>query len=199
MRPLLPVSLLLLTLCACSGGELVGIHVNLANDGSGIVTTRALMQLEDPIDAETRAKGVTWEVRAGLVSSQGSFDQIASLQLGDGEVTFSPQLNGDRPGLRVTVQRGKNCKWVSALVPDQAARELMAKAYDPTGRTKEIGDVLRLEIAAPGNVITSGVLPTGRGVAADRDGNKATLLLPVRTARQEGEAFVWDISWLRKD
>ena len=80
-----------------------------------------------------------------------------------------------------------------------ALRQLLSKAYDPTGRTKEIGDVLRLEIAAPGNVITSGVLPTGRGVAADRDGNKATLLLPVRTARQEGEAFVWDISWLRKD
>ena len=42
----------------------------------------------------------------------------------------------------------------------------MAQAYDPTGRTKEIGDILRLEVAAPTNVITSGVLPTGRGVEA---------------------------------
>ena len=74
----------------------------------------------------------------------------------------------------------------------------MAKAYDPTGRTDEIGDVLRIEVAAPGPVITSGVLPTGRGVDVDRDGRKAILLLPVATMLEEGDAFIWDISWLRK-
>ena len=200
--PLLPTvlltALLLATLSACSGGELVGVHIKLASDGSGIVTTRALMQLEQSTDAESRAKGVSWQIRAGLVSSQGTFTQISTVQLGDGEVTFAPQLDSDRPGLRVTIARGPKSKWVTALVPDQAEREKMAQAYDPTGSTKEIGDILRLEVAAPTNVITSGVLPTGRGVEADRDGLKATLLLPVRTALAEGEAFTWDISWLRK-
>ena len=43
------------------------------------------------------------------------------------------------------------------------------------------------------------MLPTGRGVQADRDGSKATLLMPVRTAIESGDAFVWDISWLRKN
>lgn len=186
-------------LTSCSGGELVGVHLTLSKDGSGTITTRALMPSSQTSPAETRAKGVTWDVRAALVSSQGSFDAIGSVSLGDGEVTFAPQLDGDRPGLRVMLQRGPNCKWIEALVPDEAARKRMAKAYDPSGRTKEIGDVLRIEIAAPGSVITSGVLPTGRGVQADRDGNNAVLLLPVRTALKDGNPFAWDISWLRQN
>ena len=34
---------LALALCSCSGGELVGVHVLLQKDGSGHVTTRALV------------------------------------------------------------------------------------------------------------------------------------------------------------
>jgi hypothetical protein len=190
------LSLLLVSLLsACSGGELVGVHIKLDANGSGTITTRALMPLEQAVDAETRAKGVKWSVRAGLVASQGQFDQIGEVTLGEGAVTFSPQLDGDRPGLRVTLKRGN---WVAQLAPGKARRKEMAKAYDPTGRTDEIGDVLRIEVAAPGPVITSGVLPTGRGVDVDRDGRKAILLLPVATMLEEGDAFIWDISWLRK-
>jgi len=188
--------LLVSLLAACSGDELVGVHVKLDATGSGTITTRALMPISQATAAEGSAKGVNWSIRAGLVSSQGSFDQIGGVTLGDGDVTFSPQLDTDRPGLRVTFKRGPNCKWVNQLVPGKKQREQMAGAYDPTGRTKEIGDVLRLEVQAPGQVITSGVLPTGRGVSVDRDGKKAILLLPVRTALEEGDAFVWDISWL---
>ncbi|MFT4511730.1 MAG: hypothetical protein ACI91B_000411 [Planctomycetota bacterium] len=200
MRTSSILSLLLLTsLCACSGGELVGVHLTLDADGSGTMTTRALMPIAKATDAENRAKGVNWTIRAGLVSSQGTFSEVGTVTLGDGEVTFSPQLDGDRPGLRVNIQRGPGAKWIETLVPDQKTRKEMAKAYDPSGRTKEIADVLRFEVVAPGNVITSGVLPTGRGVQADRDGLKATLLLPARTALEAGDAFVWDISWLRKN
>lgn len=188
--------LLLSILCACSGGELVGVHVKLAADGSGTVTTRALMPLGTATETETQANGVKWEVRAGLVSSQGQFDAISDLELGEHEVTFSPQLDGDRPGLRITLKRGAKTKWIRSLAPSQDQRKLMAQAYDPTGRTKQVGDILRLEIAAPGKVITSGVLPSGRGVEADREGSRATLLLPVRTALEEGDSFIWDISWL---
>tara|TARA_R110002072_G_scaffold299403_5_gene474937 strand:+ start:21856 stop:22458 length:603 start_codon:yes stop_codon:yes gene_type:complete len=190
--------LLLSSLCACSGSELVGVHVKLAADGSGTITTRALMPIDKATDAENRSKGVNWTIRAGLTSSQGTFSEVGTVTLGDGEVTFSPQLEGDRHGMRIHIQRGPKTKWIETLVPDQKMRQEMAKAYDPTGRTKEIGEVLRFEVAAPGNVITSGVLPTGRGVQADRDGKKATLLLPVRTAVEDGDAFVWDISWLGK-
>lgn len=190
---------LLLATTACSGGELVGVHVALAKDGSGTVTVRSLAPQDKATAAEAAAKGASWQVRAALVSSQGRFDKIADLKLADGEISFSPQLDGERPGLRVTVRRGPTVRWLGQLTPEKGTRETLAKAYDPTGRTREIGDVVRLEVEAPGQVITSGVLPTGRGVEADRDGAKAILLLPVRTAREAGDDFVWDISWLKKD
>lgn len=188
--------LLVSLLAACSGDELVGVHVKLDANGSGTITTRALMPVTQATAAETNAKGVAWKIRAGLISSQGTFDQIGGVTLGDGDVTFSPQLDNDRPGLRVTLKRGPECNWVKQLVPGLEQRKQFAGAYDPTGRTREIGDVLRLEVQAPNQVITSGVLPTGRGVSVDRDGKKAILLLPVRTAMEKGDVFVWDISWL---
>ena len=197
MRTSSILSLLLVSLlCACSGGELVGVHVKLATDGTGTITTRALMPIATATETETQASGINWQVRAGLVSSQGRFDAISDVKLGANEVTFAPQLEGERPGLRVTLNRGPERKWVRSLAPAREQRKGMAKAYDPTGRTKQVGDVLRLEIEAPGNVITSGVLPSGRGVEADREGSRATLLLPVRTALEEGDSFVWDISWM---
>jgi len=201
MRSPASLSFLLLivlsALCSCGGGELVGVHVDLAADGSGTLTLRTLSAVEEQPDAAKRTKGAKWNLHAGLISSQGSFAKVGELDLADGDVTFAPQLDSDRPGLRVTLKRGEGTRWVSLLTPDRAARKKLAKAYDPTGRTNEIGDVLRLEIQVPGKVITSGVLPTGRGVEADRDDRKAILLLPVRTVMDKGDDFVWDISWLK--
>jgi hypothetical protein len=192
------LSLLLFSLLgACSGDELIGVHVKLGADGSGIITTRALMPLGDAIPIEDQAKGMKWSVRAGLVASQGQFQQIRDVTLGSGDVTFAPQLGGDRPGLRATFQRGPKTKWIAQLAPGKGTRQRMAKAYDPRGRTNEIGDVVRIEIAAPGQIITSGVLPTGRGVDADREEKAAVLLLPVAAILEEGDPFIWDISWLR--
>ncbi|MCB9876184.1 MAG: hypothetical protein H6835_01170 [Planctomycetes bacterium] len=190
---------LLFALASCSGGELVGVHVRLAADGSGTLTTRALLDDQPAAPAEPRAAGVQWDLRASLVASQGTFTDIGQLKLGDGGVTFTPQLDGERPGLRVTLARGPKTPWIETLVPDQPTRRRLAKAYDPTGRTKEIADVLRIEVQAPGAVITSGVLPNGRGVTADREGDRAFLLLPLRTALEEGDPFVWDISWMKRD
>lgn len=194
---LLRLSLPLLAVAAaCSGGEIVGVHVKLAADGSGVVTTRALSTPNLNPAAETRTAGVEWTLRAALISSQGTFRDIAALRLGDGGVTFQPQLGGDRPGLRVQLKRGPGTPWIEALVPDLDTRRRTAKAYDPTGKTSEIADVLRIEIETPGAVLTSGVLPSARGVEAASDGKRAYLLLPVRTALEAGDDFVWDVSWL---
>jgi hypothetical protein len=190
---LLPLALSLLA--GCGGGELVGIHVDLSEDGSGTVTVRSLAPTETPPAAAAGAAGVTWEVHAGLVSSRGRFEALAALEVAGDEVRFAPQLEGDRPGLRVTLRRGEGAKWLGRLTPDRATRQRLAKAHDPAGRTKEIGDVVRLEVRVPGEVISSGVLPTGRGVEADRDGRKAILLLPARAVTDDGEDFVWDITW----
>ena len=182
---------------ACSGGELVGVHIDLAKDGSGTVTTRALATPEQAARSEGQATGVKWTARAALVASQGTFAAITDLELGGGGLRFVPQLDGERPGLRVHLARGPNTPWIDALVPSADSRRSMAKIYDPTGRTAEIADVLRIEIVAPGRIITSGVLPTGRGVEAALENRRAYLLLPVRTAITAGDEFVWDIAWLR--
>jgi len=196
--PTILAFLLLPLLVACSGDELIGVHVKLDASGAGTITTRSLVPLSQAADTETAAKGVAWSIRAGLVASQGKFEEISAVTLGDGSVTFAPQLTGDRPGLRVTLQRGPKCKWIADLAPDKDKRAEMAKAYDPRGRTGRIGDVARLELVAPGQVITSGVLPSGRGVDVDRDGKKAVLLLPVAEILEAGDPFIWDISWISR-
>ncbi|MBX3462364.1 MAG: hypothetical protein KF830_04280 [Planctomycetes bacterium] len=197
MRTLLSLAslLLLVALAACSGGELVGIHVHLQTDGSGLVTLRALAEPGAAGAAEARTQGVTWKGRAGLTCSQGSFPQIEGLKLGNGGIRFLADLGDQRPNLRVFLQRGPDAEWVKALAPDLAARQAMAKIYDPTGRTREIGDVLRLEVSVPGQVFASGVRPTGRGVEAGHEGKRAYLLLPVRTALETGDEFEWSFSW----
>lgn len=184
----------LLLLCSCSGGELVGIHVTLNKDGSGLVTTRALVR-PAPGPAENQAQGVAWTAHAGVACAQGTFQHIKDLKLGDGGITFDADLSDARPNLRVKLARGPNAAWVKSLVPELKERREMAKVYDPTGRTNEVGDVLRIEIATPGEVFASGVRPAGRGVEAAQEGKRAYLLLPVRTALEAGEEFEWSFSW----
>lgn len=196
MRHLLPASLVLLFgLCACSGGELAGVHVKLQKDGKGVVTVRTLMEPATTGAAESRAQAVTWQSRAGLACAQGQFEQINDLKLGDGGIRFLAELGDDRPNLRVFLRRGPDAEWVTALVPDQDKRMAMAKVYDPTGRTREIGDVLRIEVSVPGEVFASGVRPSGRGIEAAHEGKRAYLLVPVRTALEAGEELEWSFSW----
>lgn len=185
---------LLTCLCACSGDELALVHIDLAKDGSGTLTTHALVPTPPAVAAETGTAGVDWQLRASLVASQGRFADIADLKLGGDDVRFTPAPDGDR--LRVQIARGPEVRWLAALTPDQAARQQAARAFDPNGSTREIGDVIRFELRAPGTIVTSGVLPASRGVAADRDGRRAILLLPARAVREAGDAFVWDVSWL---
>lgn len=195
MRTLL-LSLLLFAggLCSCSGGELVGFHVKLEKDGSGLVTLRALVE-PTAGTAETQSQGVQWKGHAGVTCAQGTFSHIKDLKLGDGGITFQAELSDARPNLRVDLQRGPQAAWVKALVPDLEKRRAMAKIYDPSGRTNEIGDTLRIEVAVPGEVFASGVRPAGRGVEAGHEGKRAFLLIPVRTALEADEPFEWSFSW----
>ena len=194
-RSLSLLFLLLTSLCACSGGELVGVYINLEKDGSGKLTTRALVEPKADGASELRVGGVEWTGRAALVSRQGTFTRLGDVALAGTGVRFSTPATDDRPSLRVYVQRGPGAEWVRSLVPEETARRAMARIYDPTGKTTDIGDTIRLEIAVPSDVVTSGVLPAGRGLEAAREGRRAYLLIPVRTALETGEELVWDISW----
>lgn len=187
--------LLLPLLTACAGNELVGIHVAMQGDGTAIVTTRALAANPAPPAAEVLAKGITWQTRGALVYSQGTATDLGQLRIGDDSLRFQPRLDGEPKTMRVVLQRGPDAGWVKALTPDQATRRNLAKVYDPSHKTKEIADQLRLEIQGLGPVVSSNVLPAARGVTADREGDRAYLVIPANTALEKGPELVWDISW----
>lgn len=196
LRRLLPCSVAaLLALASCSDAELVGLHLRLQADGTGTLTTRTLVQPTEPGPAETHTQGVVWLDRATLCFSQGTFQNIGNLKFGEIHCGGDPQ-NADRPGLRIFVPRGPDVRWVQALVPNAETRRKLAKVYDPTGKTAELASAVRIELQLPANVIASGVLPTGRGIEADHERNRAWLSIPVQTALEKGDELVWEISWV---
>ncbi|MCR9248022.1 MAG: hypothetical protein NXI31_23570 [bacterium] len=189
------VLVLTLLLTACSGDELVGVHIKLEQDGKGTLTTRALTT-PDPGRAEAATKGATFTARASLVASQGQFIRLDDVKLGGANgLRFAAKLGDDQPSVRVYVPRGPEQQWIQALVPDRETRHKMAEVYDPTGKTLEVGNMIRIEIELPGAVVASSVHPAGRGIEADRERKRAFLLLPARSVTEEGEELVWDITW----
>lgn len=179
---------------ACSDTELVGLNIALAKDGSGTLTARSLQAASAPGPAEARTRGVQWQTRAVVTSSQGTFRSLSDLAFGDGEVRFNV-TNDEMPHLRVVLKRDRDLAWINTLVPDQATRKALARVHDPNGKADEIGDVLRIEVRFPDAVVASGVQPTGRGIEASHERNRAYLLLPVQKMLEPGEPLLWDISW----
>ena len=181
---------------ACSDSELVGIHLKIAKDGSGTLTVRALQSSTTPGPGEMRAQGVQWQARAFLVSSQGAFHQVDDIAFGKDELRFkSGSKTDDMPHLRVYVKRHPDLAWVQSLVPDQATRRDLARVHDPTGKTREIGDAIRLEVQVPDTVVSTGVQPAGRGIDTQHERNVAYLVLPVQNLLEKGDELVWDVSW----
>jgi hypothetical protein len=184
---------LLLAFAACSGSELVGLHVALQPDGSAAITARVLTESPTPSPAEVTGKGALWGKRAALVYTQGAVAKLQDLRFGDDSLLIKPFLDANK--LSIRLERGATVGWVAAFVPDKVTRQSLAQVYDPLGKTKELGDAVRLEFVLPATVNSSSVLPTARGVEAGREGKRAWLSIPVDTAREKGEALAWDITW----
>lgn len=181
---------------ACSGSELVGFHVTLKGGGAAQITTRALVDEPKPGPAEVQAKGIQWNDRhAALVHSQGTVTDLSAVRFGDDSLRFVPRLEGEGPSLRVYLQRGPDKKWVQCLALPKATRTPLAKLYDPTGKTSDFAQTIRLEVEGASAAIASSVHPTARGVEAGREGNRAFLLIPVETATEAGPELIWQITW----
>ncbi|MEI6130840.1 MAG: hypothetical protein WCR59_12295 [Planctomycetota bacterium] len=187
----------LLLLCcapACSGSELVGVHLKLEKNGSGTITARALQASTQQGPAEAKISGVRWQLRASLISSQGTFEKVDGLTFGNGELRFV-LTQEEAPHLRVILQRHPELAWVKTLVPDPATRRSLVRVHDPKGKQLEIGDIIRLEIELPGDVTAAGCYPAARNVEALRERNTAQLILPVTALLESGDDLIWDISW----
>lgn len=205
-KPSLRAALLCLVpaFAACSGGELVGLHLTVRPDGSASLIARALVDSPSASPAELAGQGVTWQRRATLVYSQGTLAKVTELGFGDDSLRIRERIDANK--LTVHIKPGPTAAWVNALVPSQEKRREFATIYDPRTpdakidptrpqRPKELGDTLRLEIVLPNKVNSSAVLPTARGVEVGREGNRAYLTIPVETAREKGDELQWDITW----
>ncbi len=180
---------------SCSDAEIVGLHIDLAADGSGTLTARALQPGADAGPAESTSGGIAWQTRAALVTSQGTFEDIGDVTFGEGELRFLMTKSPDMPGLRVLIRRDPELKWVKQLAPDAEQRRALARLLDPTGRTREVADSVRLELQLPNVVISSGYEPPARGMEASHERNRAYLILPISSLLEAGEDLAWAVNW----
>ncbi len=180
----------LLALGACSDSDVIGVYINLAETHSGSITTHSLKVPDGAGPAETGIKAVSWSQRANLFSSAGSFEDISNLRIG--EVRFNVQGKH----LQVTLPRGPEVRWYRFFAPDADEQELAAKTFDPTGKAKNVGTIVKFDVQVPGIVTSAGVYPQGiRNVSFESEKTNATLLVPLRAMREDGDELIWSVTW----
>lgn len=197
-RPALALLLLATTfLAGCDETDAVAVRVRVEDDLTGTVTVNALELPASGGAAVEASKGADWTARVGIVCNTGTFQELGRLELAD--IAFA---GGSNPsGLvyaTVTLPRGEKAVWPKKLVPLSADdRTKSAKAFDPSGKTAEVGATVKLEFTLPSSVIGNGLLGKTRGVRLSSDGNVATLLVPIDVALSAGEPLVWHMTWQR--
>jgi hypothetical protein len=185
----------LLALSACDETDAVSVRVRIHEDLSGTVTTSGLSVPSQETPIQVESQGAVWQSRVAVLCASGRFDQVASLKLSD--LSFTSGEGGE--GLcfvRVQLPRGDGAKWHRALVPLTADERHEARdALDPSGKSKDAGESIKIEIELPKNVVGNGLIGKTRGVKSSSDGAVATLLVPVETARTAGDSIVWHLTW----
>lgn len=175
-------------LCACGSSDVVGMHIELAADGSALVTTRSLLGQKDPGPVEETATGIEWSDRVRLVCSRG---RVASL---DELVLDGIRFDSREGGLRVTVPCGPDVRWIDRFAPPPEERARAVETFDPRDETPDVGSRLMLEVVVPGEVISTGVLPSF-GARAAHERGMASLELTVASVRERERSVIWDVTW----
>ena len=100
------------------------------------------------------------------------------------------QINNDRVGLTAA---GIAFYALLAIFPGLAAVvSLWGLFADPATVSEEISGFSAI---LPGDVVSAGIQPKTPGVSSDTNKRRATLIMPVDRAAQEGGPFVWHVSW----
>ena len=194
-RGWLPLAFLLAVLPACGDQDVVGLHLRLGADGKGVLTTRSLLPSETAGPAEGRVEGVSFQGRANLHCSQGTFSNITDVRIGG--IRFGGwRPTDDSPSLTVYVPLGEDADWARMLAPAVADQDKATKVFDPTGATNGLGRTVKLEVELPGDVVSFGTFPRTRGVQEEKDGRLVQLWIPVDRALTKGQSDLrWDFSW----
>jgi hypothetical protein len=186
---------LALLLAGCDGDDAVSVRIRLREDGSGTMTTSGITIPADPSRVEVGAHGVTFENRVQMSAAVGRFTALTGVTISD--IGFS---SGEGEGgfrfVKVMVPQGGGALWPDVFVPmDETARLKAAGALDPTGKSKDVGATIKIEIELPAPVIGNGVTGKVRGTKASVEGSTATLVIPVVGARGAPEPLVWHLTW----
>jgi hypothetical protein len=197
MRPARPLAVAALAALAagCDESDVVSVRIRLKEDLSGTIVTTSLLVPADAGPVERSSNGVTWSDRVNVVGAAGGFENLSALALGD--ILFAcGVLAGGACYLQVTLPRGPDARWPKTFVPlaDVEQRRL-GPIFDPSGRAKGIGSNLKLWIELPAPALAHGLVPSATGARQSVEGNEASLVVPVDTARIGGRPLVWQITW----
>lgn len=192
---LLLVSLLMLP--ACDETDAVAVRIRLRDDFSGTVRTSGLVMPAEEGAIQRESQGVTWSNRVDIACSNGTFTSIESLRIAD--IEFGAGGADQAIGFaRVVLPRGEAAKWAKTFVPlDSNQRKEAAGALDPSGRSKEVGATIKIEVELPAAVIGNGLTGKTRGTKVSAEGATATLIVPIDSVASETEPIVWHLTWSR--
>ena len=190
-----PALSLALLFTSCDESDTIALHLRVNADLSGSLTSTALAPGTSQSRMQEVTEGASWKSRVDLVCSAGDFTSINQLKLADIVLSGGAGTDGFS-FLRVSLPRGEKVRWAEALVPlskDERARA--ALALDPSGKSKDVGETIKIEITLPSDAIGNGVTGKTRGMKASAEGNVATLLVPVDIAKTAGDPIVWHLTW----
>jgi hypothetical protein len=186
---------LVLLLAGCDENDAVSIRIRLKEDGTGTMTTSGLLVPPDATRIEGKTQGVTYEKRVQVSGATGHFAALAGVAVAD--IVFS---GGEGEGgfrfVKITLPQGAAAQWPDAFVPlDERTRLDAAGAIDPSGKSKDIGANLKIEIELPAPVVGNGATGKVRGTKNTVEGSIATLIVPIQGSRQANEPLVWHLTW----
>lgn len=187
--------LVLSALPACDETDAVSVRIHLAPDFSGTVTTSALALPSSESLMQQASQGAEWQNRVDVVAVAGRFQKLDDLKLADLAFSAGEAGSGMRFA-RVTLPRGAQAKWARALVPLSVdERQRAAAALDPTGKSKNVGSMIKIEIELPNAVVGNGLIGKTRGTKTQSEGSVATLTVPLDSALNGEEELVWHLTW----
>lgn len=182
---------------ACDETDATALRLEIEDDFSGTVRASALAAPSEPSSFQQAATGLAWESRVDIVAVAGSFASLAELSLADLSVRGGQSDDGLQ-FLRISLPRGEEARWPKLFVPlspDERARA--ARALDPSGRSKDVGASIKIEVVLPEAVIGNGLAGRARGTRAKSEAEVATLTVPYDIATTSGDPIVWHLTWQR--
>jgi hypothetical protein len=178
----------------CGDSAVAAIRLDLQPDFSGSITASSLLVPEEPGPTEALCTGAQWQERATLYCAHGQFQSVSELAVAD--IRFE---GGTTPAgfsyLKVTLPRGEAARWLAAMAPAKAERAAVERAFDPRRELGGASEQVAVEVDVPGPIVSNGVTPHARGVATDHTSRRAQLLVPVDRALEQGEPWVWLVTW----